>query len=1008
MRVESISKEPLELGGDAQLTASAGPNGELWRGRAASPMAAGRLARTRLRRGWRLLLGVGLGILVAVMLTCTVPLYDNLVANIQIQATINSAAPVERDVEVLGLTRRFSADSVSTANASVLPLGKRYLASFTQPDVTQYLTTDNLPLAKAAGKTLDYGQAQVTFEAFDYGQAGSHMKLLAGQFPATPQPGATAPAAALITQGMAQDLHLQVGDTLVAGSLDNPVLTRVSGIWEPIQPDDMFWNGRSFATIQTDNGAIYPVLLDRSAFVTALLPLQGLLITQHWVYYTLPARIHDENMSAVAANIGQMRTQTVVTLSASGFNDQYVLTTLDTTIHHLQQQLALLAQPLYIIVAQVVGLALLFVVIMAGLLIESQAAEIAALKSRGASGTQLLGSYLLQGLLVGVLAAAAGPWLARLLALGLVHGFVPRATLISAGVTDANLAALADPRAVVAPAVLAALLGVGAVIVAVIGAARRDVLSFRREQGRSTGQPFWRRYHLDLALAVLCLVAYVDLATFGGLGTRTELGQSSASPLLLVTPALLLFAGALLLLRVFPYAAAAGARLAARRRGPTSMLAFAEVARNPAGPSRLTLLLALAVGLGLFALTYNASLSTNAVSRAAYQAGADVRLVQNGPEPPGLDGRLQKQLAAMPGVEGISPAYRDTISVNATVDGSGLTAAVLGVDPATWAQVAGNTSWRSTYAGATLSTLMADLSANQWGSIAADRSGHTNAGDATHPVWAVISQSLADQAHLHLGDRFSIAFQHSFGTSTQARVGLIVDEFPTLYPHQTDGGFVVLNLNDCLGAIVGATNEPGTAGPNEYWLKTVDDPSKVTTLTTALRQQGPNIDLNQIVDRRALQQTIIGNPIQVGMRGLLLLGAVVAAALAVLGSLVQSAMAARQKTLRFAVLRTLGMGGSQLTRLLLGEQIVVYIFGLVGGTLLGLVLIAATLPYLQFGDTTIDPGMAGVPPYVLTLDLVNTAVFYALLLGACALALGVAARYARTLGLGKALRLGED
>ncbi len=86
----------------------------------------------------------------------------------------------------------------------------------------------------------------------------------------------------------------------------------------------------------------------------------------------------------------------------------------------------------------------------------------------------------------------------------------------------------------------------------------------------------------------------------------------------------------------------------------------------------------------------------------------------------------------------------------------------------------------------------------------------------------------------------------------------------------------------------------------------------------------------------------------------------------------------------------------------------VYTFGLVGGSALGLLLAGSTLPYLQFGDTTIDPTTLGVPPYVLSIDPAKVAIFYAFLLGSFALALGASAFYATTVGLGKALRLGED
>ena len=150
------------------------------------------------------------------------------------------------------------------------------------------------------------------------------------------------------------------------------------------------------------------------------------------------------------------------------------------------------------------------------------------------------------------------------------------------------------------------------------------------------------------------------------------------------------------------------------------------------------------------------------------------------------------------------------------------------------------------------------------------------------------------------------------------------------------------------------------------------------------------------------------NPVSSGMRGLLLIGAIMAALLAVLGAIIQSALAARQRATQFAVLRTLGVGNRDLTQILLSEQRVVYIFGLVGGTVLGALLVTATLPFLQFSESSVNAAQLVTPPYVLTTDPHALGFFYLALVVAFVVALLIAARYAATVGLGRALRLGED
>ena len=160
--------------------------------------------------------------------------------------------------------------------------------------------------------------------------------------------------------------------------------------------------------------------------------------------------------------------------------------------------------------------------------------------------------------------------------------------------------------------------------------------------------------------------------------------------------------------------------------------------------------------------------------------------------------------------------------------------------------------------------------------------------------------------------------------------------------------------------------------------------------------------------RRALQTQYQQDPLTAGMTGLLLIGALTAAALAILGAIAQSALTARQRTQQFAILRTLGMSGGQLVRMLLSEQTIVYCFGLLGGTALGLALSSATLPYLQFSSSITDPDQANIPAYLFVFNTPGAALFYGALAVAFLLSLVLAARVAATVGLGRTLRLGED
>src|SRR5690242_18869065 len=108
---------------EAALAGVAGGAGGRGRVARASIFSAARLARLHLARGWRMLLAVGLGILVAVVLICTVPLYSILIGNVQLQATLNGEEPLARNVELQVPGAPLTADLAWQADTIVRPIG---------------------------------------------------------------------------------------------------------------------------------------------------------------------------------------------------------------------------------------------------------------------------------------------------------------------------------------------------------------------------------------------------------------------------------------------------------------------------------------------------------------------------------------------------------------------------------------------------------------------------------------------------------------------------------------------------------------------------------------------------------------------------------------------------------------------------------------------------------------------------------------------------------------------
>jgi len=632
--------------GDEQAPLRTGRRGEQrqgWDARTspvAALLAAPWLTLIGLRRLWRPLALVGVGVIVAVLVICLAPLYTTIIGDAQIQYTFHTSPSNLVNVEADATTSWITAASTNPASAELQSMERHDIGAYVSGQWEYLSTTFLMRLTQMNGKnpyTVDPtlpNNFRMAPYVFDYTAALPHMNILAGR---TPQETAGALPEVMVTS----KLGAKLGQTIqlqVIGSPQAQVTGRVVGVWFPKDVNDPFWNGANFDTAVGGGTGIggnappsgstptFPVLFARSAFLsafnfsTAIQFDQPIGVIIHDIFFTNPQSITSNNLGAAQHGLATFHNDVNGNLLGSNGVQQVAITPgLTSIIGALQRQAALLALPLDVVAGQIAGLALLFIAAMTAQLIEGQSSEIATLKSRGASGGQILSMYVTQGVALGIIAVIVGPILAAALSIYLVNALTP-ITSAANGVSAAYLARSATPQSVLIPAAIGALASVVAMALATLSAARFDILAYRRAQGRD-GAPFWRRYYLDLALVVLCVVGYLELGQFGGLNVRAQLGLTTSlgpDPLQLITPGLLLVAGALVALRLFPLAARLGGWFAARGRGAVGQLTFAQVARASSRFTRLTLVLTLGVGLGLFALTFQTSLARNASDRAAY------------------------------------------------------------------------------------------------------------------------------------------------------------------------------------------------------------------------------------------------------------------------------------------------------------------------------------------------------------------------------------------------------
>ena len=415
----------------------------------------------------------------------------------------------------------------------------------------------------------------------------------------------------------------------------------------------MFWHGVALDPVtqqqNTTSTVSYSALVSNEALVTATantIPMaqrsvaSGIVFSSltsdaYWYYRLNPTTFSITNENALQNSLATMQGRLADNYGTIQQSPNYpyiqsadvsgpVLSTYEGpgTLELFSNRVDVARIPVTILMIEAVALILFFISMMAELLVERQSDAIAVLRSRGASRSQVFGSFFTQSLGLGLLALLLGPGLA----LVAVYLLIQR-MLGPMGQSALNVA-LGDPQGTLlllaSYAIIAVAIAILAMGISRYRAVSFDILALRRESARSGSRSLWQRFNLDLVAVVVALAGYgisLYLNTVQGLDAQTRVLVQS--PLALIAPTFLLLAGILILLRIFPLLLRLGATLATRGRGASAVLALGQMSRAPRQSVRMALLLALATAFAIFSLLFTASQAQHVLDVAAYQVGAD-------------------------------------------------------------------------------------------------------------------------------------------------------------------------------------------------------------------------------------------------------------------------------------------------------------------------------------------------------------------------------------------------
>lgn len=975
------------------------------------------LARWRIRRTWGLLVLTGIGMLAAVTVVCTVPLYSEIALTAGLRGVLN-ATPQSAELTIQGYGHMVSPATVDRDYQELNAVMQQQLGAYLQPRSDLFIHMSQLNIA-APSEDRSY---PLSLYGAPIQEAAQHLQLVRGQMPQAQSPVLQI----AITQQTATYLHVDVGSKITvdlffgATNLEQmrvEVPLHIAGIIVPNQGDS-FWDSEqldptgaqgkapsAFSALMATDGFLNQMQQLFAASVvpdgTPFLDYAGPLL--YWHYHLNVSAIGTPQLDDLIGRI--QATQAHLDASPTDgdvSNIQFSGSVIGNwpgtgLLEQFRSRLSVVNIPVTLLLLQVGALILFFVGMMASLLVERQAEVIALLRSRGAGPRQIFGVFAAQGVALAGLSVLVGPWLALLTASLLV-----KVTLSPADQQAQTVLAqhpLPSALPVGAYALVAAVCVVGAMLLSIWRSTSRNVLEMRREATRATRQPFWQRLYLDVVAVIIALSGFLFSLYVSNAESDTQTVVVISNPLALVAPIFLVIAGLLLFLRFFPRLLQSIAQITSRRPAAAPMLAVAQIARAPRLAVQMILLLALSSGFASFALIFMTSETQHLQAVAAYEVGADFR---GTPVQAGDATSLAKQTAAYQAIPGVTSATLGFVTDS--TDPSGLyTVSIQAVDAATYAQAA---IWTDQDSSQPVSALMQPLIAGR----------SSVRGSRTIP--AVVDQLTWQRLHLQRGMDFLLGVNgiefsflpvaevtHLPGVADSLDAGSISD---TAVP----GGMLIDYPS--LVSVFPLTTVTATLPVNAVWLRTSDDPAALAKIRATLTS-GP-LALNPLLDRRASLHALEQDPLYLALLDVLILGTATTLLLALLGDLLASWLSARTRLLHFAVLRALGTTPGQLASVLTWEQGIVYATAIVLGAAFGAVLAGTMVPALVFTGAPNDASAQSLGSFYNLQQLLPTQivvpslllVVFAVMVVICALAIGLMARIVSRPSLGQTLRLNAD
>lgn len=625
---------------------------------------------------------------------------------------------------------------------------------------------------------------------------------------------------------------------------------------------------------------------------------------------------------------------------------------------------------LMILQIPVLALLVAFIYMISSQMLTMEQNEISVMKSRGAGRGQILGMYLIQGIILSSVGAVVGIPLGKVLCslIGTATDF-----MVFAGAQVLEPKFSQDVLIYAAGAILLTIL---LTILPVIGYSRVSIVHLKQSKAQKN-KSLWKKLFLDFICIGISLYGYYNFAKNQDNMMQQVLMGEPLDPLLYLSSSLFLLGCGLLAVRIQPWLLKLIFVVRGKRMSPSSYVSFTAAIRGGKKTEFIMLFMVLTVALGIHSTTVARTIVANAEHNSSYVNGADLVVKEVWRMGMGADATYIEpdfgRYTVIDKIDGLTKVLRyeaEMIRHNKSMT-------IMGINTGEFAQIANMPEDLLPYH---FYDYLNVLASNEYAIL--------------------LSENFMTKLGYKVGDIYELP-------TADAKVRCTIKGFfnywpgyePTVYSLNEDGSVVE---SECFMVVANYAmlHARTAARPYEIWMNVGESTDGMYKFI----EENPKLKFMKFQDLDVIYEELRTDTLFQGTNGILTMSFMIVLVLCGVGYLIYFILSIRSRELLFGVLRAMGMKKTEITRMLILEQIFCGLYAILAGALVGFVGSRLFVPMIQNAYAAENQ----VLPLQLITNQNDLIQLFAAIAVVMVICLIVIARIVAKMNITKALKLGED